>query len=184
MRAAGEEYLKDYKNFHSIDGSAEATTLDDESIDMITVGAAFHWFDMKKTKIEFNRILKRGAWVILVWEIRCIDRSSLMRDYEALLLKYSKDYKESNARKLDDTEFAKFYSPNEMHIKTFKNLQRFDWEGLKGRLLSISYSLRSGDARYEEMLVELKQIFDKYQKSGKKIDYLYDTKVNYGHIHD
>jgi len=45
MRQAGEEYLASYDGFSSIDGSAEATTLDDASVDFVTAGQSFHWFE-------------------------------------------------------------------------------------------------------------------------------------------
>src|SRR6201993_2182236 len=45
MRQAGEEYLAEYDNFTSITGSAEASTLDDGSVDFVVSGQAFHWFE-------------------------------------------------------------------------------------------------------------------------------------------
>ena len=48
--------------FTSIDGSAEATTLDDSSVDFVTAGQAFHWFEPEATRREFSRILK-PAWL-------------------------------------------------------------------------------------------------------------------------
>ena len=44
MRAAGEEFLQQYANFTSVNGSAEATTLAAHSVEFITAGQAFHWF--------------------------------------------------------------------------------------------------------------------------------------------
>jgi hypothetical protein len=76
MREAGEAYLAQYPDFHSISGTAEATHLEAASIDFMTVGTAFHWFDMEKTKQEFN---------VLVWNVRDIE-SPLIHDYENLLL--------------------------------------------------------------------------------------------------
>src|SRR5687768_4858909 len=35
MRMAAEEYLKDFDNFKSVDGTAENTTLPDDSVDFI-----------------------------------------------------------------------------------------------------------------------------------------------------
>lgn len=131
MRLAAEECLKDYPKFHSINGAAEATTLATHSVDLITVGTAFHWFDIEKTKIEFRRILKIGGWVVLVWNVRNVEQSSLQRDYEKLILKYGTDYKISSARKFNKTAVEQFFSPNEMKTHTFKNIQQFDWIGLK-----------------------------------------------------
>src|SRR5919108_2496290 len=44
MREAGERLLKGYPNFRSLAAKAEATMLDDDSIDFITAGQSFHWF--------------------------------------------------------------------------------------------------------------------------------------------
>jgi ubiquinone/menaquinone biosynthesis C-methylase UbiE len=182
MREAAENILKGYPNFYSINGTAEATTLTNQSIDIITVGTAFHWFDFNKTKKEFKRILKESGWVVLIWNVRNMDESPLLRDYEDLIIKYGTDYKESNARRFDKTAVKEFFNPHEMQIKIFKNVQRFDWEGLKGRLLSTSYSLRPGDDKYDEMINALHAIFKKHQKNDI-VEFLYDTKLYYGHIH-
>ena len=45
MRKAGEEYLAAYPNFTSVEGTAEATTLADHSVDLVTAAQAAHWFD-------------------------------------------------------------------------------------------------------------------------------------------
>src|SRR5271165_1995784 len=65
MRVAGEEFLRDYPTFTSVPGSAEATTLQPSSIDFITVGQAFHWFDVAAAQQEFRRILKPDGWVVV-----------------------------------------------------------------------------------------------------------------------
>src|ERR1700748_374421 len=53
MRAKAEELLKDPGKFISVNGTAEATGLASESIDLIIAGQAFHWFDPAKTRTEF-----------------------------------------------------------------------------------------------------------------------------------
>lgn len=181
MRKAAETYLKDYSNFHSIDGTAEETKLNDHSVDLVTVGTAFHWFDAEKTKIEFQRILKSPGWVLLVWNVRDIEHSNLLRDYEKLILEYGTDYRESSASKFDLSALENFFSPHKMTTRSFKNAQLLDWEGLKGRLLSTSYSLRSDDEKYSDMLSALKNIFNQYQKNGV-VEFLYQTKLHYGCI--
>lgn len=181
MREAAETYLKKYANFYSVNGTAEMTTLKNHSVDIITVGTAFHWFDIEKTKIEFKRILKSPGWVLLVWNVRDIDQSDLLMDYENLILKYGVDYRESNAKKFDKIAVQEFFSPYEMKIQFFENFQQFDWEGFKGRLLSTSYSLRPGDNHYQKMLKELHNIFDKHQKNGI-VNFLYKTKLYYGQL--
>ena len=78
MRQAGERLLGDYPHFTSIDGTAEVTTLADKSVDIITAGQAFHWFDREKARAEFARILRPGGWVALVWNERRVDATPFL----------------------------------------------------------------------------------------------------------
>src|SRR5881409_3017221 len=58
MREAGEGLLGSYRGFTSIDATAEATTLSGHSVDFVTAGQAFHWFDRQACRTEFQRILR------------------------------------------------------------------------------------------------------------------------------
>ena len=75
MREAGERLLEGYPRFQSVAGRAEATTLPEQSVDFVTAGQAFHWFDRNKAKAEFSRILKAGGWVVLAWNERRVASS-------------------------------------------------------------------------------------------------------------
>src|SRR3712207_7979072 len=52
-----------HPRFTSVAGTAEATTLDEVSVDFVTAGQAFHWFDPERARAEFARILKPGGRV-------------------------------------------------------------------------------------------------------------------------
>src|SRR5258708_9080998 len=70
MREAAESiYLKE-SNFISVNGTAEKSNLEERSIDIIFSAQAFHWFNARETKNEFNRILKPNGHIVLVWNIR------------------------------------------------------------------------------------------------------------------
>ena len=81
MREAAERLLAEHPNFKSINGTAEDTTLAANSIDILSAGQAFHWFDVIKTEIEFKRILKNGGWVVLVWNERETNSSLFLKAY-------------------------------------------------------------------------------------------------------
>ena len=49
------------RGLHVIDGTAEATTLPDNSADVVTAGQALHWFDPVRTFPEIARILRPGG---------------------------------------------------------------------------------------------------------------------------
>jgi ubiquinone/menaquinone biosynthesis C-methylase UbiE len=55
------------KLFHPVLATAENTTLPDNSIDLITVGQAFHRFDAELFKKECKRILKKDARVAILY---------------------------------------------------------------------------------------------------------------------
>src|SRR5712691_9479273 len=94
MREAGERLLAPFPKFTSIAGTAEATTLADQSMDFVTAAQAAHWFDRERARREFVRILKPGGWLVLLWNERLTDATPFLRGYEELLLKYGTDYQD------------------------------------------------------------------------------------------
>ena len=181
MREAGERLLKKYPNFTSVDGTAEATTLADRSVDFITAGQSFHWFDRNRARAEFARILNPGGWVALIWNERLTDTSPFLRAYEDLLQKYGTDYTAVDHRNVDAEAIAAFFAPQPFTLRTFESRQVFDFDGVKGRLLSSSYTPEPNHPNYRPMLDALQANFDRYQADGKvSFDYL--TLLYFGHL--
>jgi len=180
MRSAAENLLSQYPNFRSLNATAEATSLESNSVDFVTAGQAFHWFDPIKARIEFQRILKPDGWAVLVWNLRLVDTTPFLREYEALLLKYGTDYEqvrhENAAPAIKD-----FFAPNQPEFRSFPNSQVFDFEGLKGRVLSSSYTPEPDHPSFESMISELRQVFDRHQTQGT-VSCDYDTQVFFGRL--
>lgn len=177
MREAAEEYLKDFPNFKSIDGTAERTNLPDNSVDFVTAAQAFHWFDAKKTHQEFGRILRAEGFVVLIWNERRLDDNDFLREYENFLLKFGTDYAKVRHDNINEKNLSELFQ-KKFSAETFPNIQRLDFEGIKGRMLSASYMPSETDERFETMTAELKSLFDKYAENGK-IELLYDTNIFY-----
>jgi SAM-dependent methyltransferase len=180
MRKAGEEFLRRYPGYISVAGSAEATTLADHSIDLLAAGQAAHWFDREKARREFVRILKPGGWVALVWNERLTDTTPFLREYEQLLLAYGTDYQDVRHERTTSA-IAGFFAPSPYQEGVFENQQEFDYEALKGRLLSSSYTPQPDHPNYEPMLRELRRIFDEHESSGQVL-FEYSTRVFYGQL--
>lgn len=180
MREAGERLLKSFSNFTSIDATAEATTLPDASADFITAGQAFHWFDRKSCRTEFARILKPGGWTVLVWNDRQTQSSRFLIEYEQLLKNYATDYAKVDHKNIDDEVVREFfgYAPSK---RLLPSSQEFDYEGLKGRLLSSSYAPEQGQPHHAEMVRDLEKLFRKHRQSGR-VKFIYDTVVYYGKL--
>jgi SAM-dependent methyltransferase len=179
MREAGER--TDFPNFTSIDAAAEATTLPVRSMDFVVAGQAFHWFDLAQCHAEFLRILKPNGWLAIVWNDRRDDTTPFLIDYENLMLEFGTDYKEACHRRTDKPEVIEKFFGKSPRFKNFYNVQHFDFEGLKGRVLSSSYAPEAGHPKHDEMLTALKRVFDKCQKDGR-VAFEYDTHVYYGHL--
>ncbi|MFW9771249.1 MAG: class I SAM-dependent methyltransferase [Candidatus Heimdallarchaeota archaeon] len=175
MRAAAEKLLSNYANFNSVEGSAENTGLKENSIDLITAGQAFHWFDVKKTKKEFIRIIKPMGYVVLIWNNRRKTAPGFPSESEQLLLKYGKDYKEVQKTEKNIERFFQFEK------KIFYNFQDVNLEEYKGRILSASYIPLEDDPNYKRMISDFENLFKKYQRNGL-IRIEYDTEIYYGKI--
>ena len=181
MREAGEKLLSEYDRFASLEAAAEATTLPENSIDIITAGQAFHWFDRARAKEEFFRILKPEGCVALIWNDRQTTTTPFLIEYEQLLQTYATDYKVVNHKELDPGAIDSFFAPGEFTLKKFENRQLFDFQSLKGRLLSSSYSPEEGHPNHEIILRKLREIFDKYNLDGM-VAFEYETLVYYGRV--
>jgi ubiquinone/menaquinone biosynthesis C-methylase UbiE len=180
MRAVAERALNRYSKFISVKGRAESTTLPDSSVDFVTAGQAFHWFDQRDARKEFLRILKPSGFVVLAWNERRIDSTPFHRMFEDFLIEFGTDYqrvRHENAQK----DLDPFFAPQVFQRAAFENVQEFDLDGLKGRVLSASYMPEPSDANYEAMIERLREIFLTHQKNGK-VSIEYDTRLYYGHL--
>jgi SAM-dependent methyltransferase len=54
----------------AIDGTAQAIPLPSESVDAVVCAQAFHWFAGDEALAEIQRVLKPGACLGLVWNVR------------------------------------------------------------------------------------------------------------------
>lgn len=180
MRRAGEDYLSAYPKFRSIGAPAEATTLPDCDIDIITCAQAAHWLKRELAIREFQRILKPGGWVVILFNDRLVKGDAFADDYEKIVIKYGTDY--TAVQRLGKIfEGHEFFAPYKCEKRTLPNHQDFNYEALEGRLLSSSYAPQRGDPGHEPMLKELGQIFDKHQREGI-VRMQYDTNIYFGRL--
>ena len=179
MRLAAEELLKSYPNFVSVNGSSTATALKENSVDIITAAQAFHWFDIPATLQEFRRIGKVGSKLVLIWNNRKLN-TPFLAEYDHLLKQYANDYNEVNHQNLTD-ELLRGCFAGEMTKVSFPNHQNFDFEGLKGRMLSSSYCPKPNEPNYKPLMTATENAFNKFAVGGK-VTFRYDTEIYWGEI--
>jgi SAM-dependent methyltransferase len=180
MREMGLRQLDSYDRLISVAGTAEETALRSHSVDFVTAAQAAHWFDLGRARAEFARILRPEGWCVLVWNERRTERTPFLRDYEQLLLTYGTDYKEVRHERTTAV-IHEFFRPAPHEERVFSLTQKFDYEGLAGRLLSSSYAPLEGHPSHAPMMRELERIFRAHAESGT-VAFEYDTRVFYGRL--
>lgn len=181
MRRAGEEFLRAYGNFSSIDGSAEATTLPGGSVDFVAAGQAFHWFDPAAARAEFARILKPSGWVVILWQDRRMEEAPFTREYEELLERYGIDYKRVKEAYPEAGKIREFLDAGSFGSRDLPNHQDLDWEGVAGRLRSSSFVPTEEHPDFSPMMGELRNIFAAHEKNGRvRMDYF--ARVYFGRL--
>jgi SAM-dependent methyltransferase len=181
MRAGGAEYLREYPNFRSLEGSAESTGISEGSVDFITAGQAFHWFEPNGARREFLRILKPGGWVVVTWNDRRMDEAQLTREYEDLLERYGIEYARVKDAYPERKSLQEFFAAQNIGECDLPNFQELDHQGFRGRLLSSSYAPAPGDANFEPMLAGLEKIFRAHERNGiVRMEYF--TRIYFGQL--
>jgi len=180
MRAEAEKSLGEFPGFKSVNGTAEATTLDDASLDFVTAAQAFHWFDARRARAEFARILRPGGWVVLLWNMRRVETTPFLRELERILRAYGTDY-ERVAADNPGAELMEECFPRGYGTRSFAHEQVLDYEALRGRWLSASYVPLAGHPNHEPMFDALRHAFDAHQQEGQVL-IEYEAVVYYGQL--
>jgi SAM-dependent methyltransferase len=178
MRVAAEARLGAQARFRSVNGTAEATTLPPASIDLLVAGQAFHWFDVDRARHEALRLLRSAGFAALLWNERPAEATAFLDDYAALLLRHCAEYAQITASRADEASMRRFFG-GAMDLATFPNQQSFDFEGLKGRLMSSSYAPEPGDPQHQPMMAGLRELFARHQHRGRVV-FPYRTLVYFG----
>ena len=139
---------------------------------------AFHWFEPSAARRKFERILRPKGWVVLIGNRRISDARPFEREYELLLRTYGTDYAAVAATYPNRQRMAEFFGEGKFLESSTPNEQLFDFDGLRGRLLSSSYSPPEGHPNHAPMLVELKRLFDAHQQGGH-VRFDYETSTYY-----
>lgn len=176
MRGAGEVGLP-YARFVSVAGTAEASQLADQSVDLVTAAQAFHWFDPDRFRAECRRILRGRGPVALIWNNRQAD-TPFLKEYDRLLRAYATDYNEVNHQNVTARELGRFFERG-YRSEVFPNSQSFDLQGLFGRLDSSSYAPKQGTSEYDILRAELARAFEEHHDGGT-IEFRYETEVHIG----
>lgn len=165
MRRVAEEKYKNYDNILSVNGTAEQTRLESQSIDLVTVAQAFHWFDRQNFKSECRRILKPDSKVLLVWNDRDT-ASELIRENYEINRRFCPDFKgSSNGIDFSRNAFTDFFD-GDFETTGFRNDLTYDLDTFVSRNLSSSYAPKQDDEKYSDYCTAIEKLFLKHEKNG------------------
>ncbi|MDK3160748.1 class I SAM-dependent methyltransferase [Kamptonema cortianum] len=167
MREIAAEMYGSRPNFQVSDGTAEASGLPDQSVDLVIAGQAFHWFHPERARDEVRRIARPDGWAILFWNSRVGD-SPFLRAYNALVSRFDQDGTEKlnkGSAAEEQGQIARFFG-TEYRSARLANPQTMDFDTLCDRLRSASYLPLPGMPGYDEMMTEARAIFKAHAKQG------------------
>jgi len=163
-----------------LDGTAESTGLLEDSVDLFVSAQAFHWFDLVKTRAEFERVGRNSPHVAIVWNLRNT-KSAFEMGYEDFIRTYATDYLKVSQRKMDTLEVRSFFAPSSSLYRVFGHIDWLTQEQLVGRTLSYSFLPDETSPVLPEMLAALTALFQTHQRDGK-VRLSYKTRLFVGRI--
>jgi SAM-dependent methyltransferase len=181
MRREAEALWARAGGFRSVDGRAEKTGLYPRSVDLVSAGQAFHWFEQELTRAEFRRILRPGGWVVLAWNVRDQEATPFLHAYEEFLAKFSLEYGEVHHGRLSEGDGLRAFFSADYGSASIANPREIDFEFVKGGYLSTSYSLPPGHDRFPRAMEQLREIFNAHQQRGR-VDAPLRTVVHHGRV--
>jgi SAM-dependent methyltransferase len=139
-----------------VGGTAEAIPLRDGSLDAVTVGQAFHWFDGPRAVAELHRVLRPGGRLGLIWNVRDESRPAVAA-ITAILDRHAGDaprYRDGRWRAAFDAGDG--FTP--LAERTFHHLHRLERAAVLDRFASISFIAALPDADRARVLAEIDQV--------------------------
>jgi len=169
MRNVAEQSLSDFGlSFASIDGTAERTSLADDSVTLVTAGNAFHYFDPQPARTEVERILQPGGRVLLIGHDVVSTPNPFMRAYLDFIAGVApREAWTFHASDRVPQSLKTFFGSDGFQEGDFGDLAfRLTWDELRGRFLSTSIAPPAGDARRSELVSRLFDVFETFEQDG------------------
>jgi SAM-dependent methyltransferase len=166
MLHACREMARQRPALEAVEGTAEATTLPDASVDLIAVGRAMHWFDWPRAHQEFLRILRPSGWVLVATNGHRDSGAAVSNRLSEILRKWRTDSVEADTRGEFNERLQGFLDTSTWQRATLHHSMTVDLATLLGYAESLSAIPRPGERGYEGMVAELQAVFEQYQRDG------------------
>ncbi|AEU34581.1 class I SAM-dependent methyltransferase [Granulicella mallensis] len=166
MREACVRLHEDNAALMVVNGTAEATGLEDASVEMVSVGRALHWFNLDQTMPEFRRILKPEGWVAVVAFGRSKDGRKENEAYEEVLRPYTLNGRGTHAEYTKYERLKDLFVGGEFRQEEVRGEIQIGWEALRGFTLSLSHAPLPESAEFGAFEEKLREYFAQYEENG------------------
>ena len=178
MLAAATQALESTGKFIPVNATAEETTLADASIDVVSVGQAFHWFDPERFRIECLRILKEDGRVFMVWNRKVpgameTERREIVNHFVPLTDSFGYSWDE-RIKGIEDF-FGGAVSSREYDLPLTEDRDTFI-----GRTLSSSHAMEPDNPRFGDYLAAWNAFFDRYADEDGLVTTMNKTVLYFG----
>jgi SAM-dependent methyltransferase len=142
-----------------LDGLAEAIPLADASVDAVTVGDAFHWFDQRAALAEIRRVLRPGACLALLTTVPDWGGASWAHELGTLIVSTRPEHPHFDGPSWQDTVRAAggWSAPREFRVTTSYPA---DPERIVDHVASISWVAGMPEGERAEMLARVSAVID------------------------
>ena len=182
MRKAQEENLRaeiETGSFRSQAGSAEATGLDDKSVDLAIAGAAFHWFDTAGARRECLRVIKpssggSGRPFAIISRHRRPEDDYTGGEPTNIISAMHKLYKDHGLgyvldqgwQHFTDENMRSFYGNDAYQTTALLGTEKRTMEQMVGRMQSQSHVPSMGTTEGDSFYADMRAIMAKFEKDG------------------
>lgn len=142
-------------NISALDGTAEVIPIPNDSVDLVTVAQAFHWFNQPAAMAEFARILRPGGRVALIWNQRD-DSTEIGTEYKRLI----DQHRVERVPHVGARATSNGLLDEEVTVR-FENPQTLTLTGLLSRVHSTSYM-----AQNEAVDAAFTDLFNRFSVDG------------------
>ena len=133
----------------ALEGTAEAIPVDDGTVDAVTVGQAFHWFDGDAALAEIHRVLRPDGLLALFWNRRA-EGDPVTRAIDELVDPYRGEVPSHRGAWREAFDRTRLFGALEEHV--FPNEQVLDAAGMEARVGSISFISALPEAERDRVL--------------------------------
>ncbi len=150
-------------------GDGENTTIESNSLDMVSMASSFHWVNFEQGCKEFHRILKKEGRFVALWNPRDIEKNSLLGEIEDYLYKLKPDLKRVSSGRsgLVEVLTSKLYSSGfftDVVYMEGRDLVKITPEAYIGAWRSVNdVQFQLGGEKFEEFISFATSILKNYE---------------------